>query len=176
MKKSYCCGQVNSCGFNQTIDSEDFAVGSAFDSTVEQFEIVKNRNVKFVPRLIGQKFPNLKEFYIRFCELTVVRHYYFKNMRNLARLYLDNNKITAIEPASLKDLVKVIRLDLSNNMIETLDENLFAAMINLEGLSLSSNKIKFLSPTMLQIPRGKIGFVDLKSNVCINGTYNSKQT
>lgn len=130
-------------------------------------------DVKFLPRNIGEKFPNLKIFVTESSALTIVRNFYLKNMQNLEFLNLDNNKITKIESEAFSDLVKVHQLWLHDNLIETLDENIFATMVNLKNIDLHNNKINFLSPTTFRIPGGKFDYLDLSSNVCINRFYGS---
>lgn len=174
MKISVCCGQVNTCLVNQAIDSEEYVLRSKLDSSVGQLEILDKSEVKFLPRQIGEKFPNLKIFAVKGCGLTVVRSHYLKALRNLRRLYLNKNKITTIEPNSFEDLINLEGLWLEDNLIETLDENILHTLVRLQWLNLEYNKIKFLSPTTFEIPGGKLTEVDLSENVCITGQYSSK--
>lgn len=171
---SVCCGYLNAClVLNQNIISDDYDLGSEVKTNVEQFEIIYNREVKFLPRNIGEKFPNLKEFRVLNCGLTVVRIHYFKNMQNLKRLMCSFNEITTLEAGAFEDLVNLRWLKFDNNLIETLDAKLFATMMNLEDIRLNDNKIKFLSPETFKIPGGKLDYVLLKSNVCINDYFYS---
>lgn len=170
-KFSGCCGEVNTCTINQNIDTEYSVLASDFNTSVKAFVIRDNKELKFLPINIGEKFLNLKEFGVVRCGLTVVSSHYFKDMRNLQDVDLDGNKIETIEAGAFKDLVNVKGLYLSHNIIRTLDENLFATMVNLDCLDLRFNKIKFLGPNTFIIPGGKLTDVDLSRNVCINGGY-----
>lgn len=175
MMESSCCGRVKTCSLNETIESEDYVLGSEFDTTVKQFSIIGNRDVKFLPKQIVERFPSLQELEVERCGITIVRNHYFKNWRKLQTLSLTNNKIRSIENDSFKDLVSVGKLWLLGNIIETLDEKLFVTMVSLRELSLSYNKIKFLSPKVFEIPGGKLELVRLWSNVCIKGNYDSNK-
>lgn len=162
---------VNTCFINQTIDNDAYVLGSPVNTSVEQVFINRNNGVKDLPRNIGDKFANLIEFWATRCQLTTVRNHYFMNMQKLKFLNLRENKITTIEPDAFKDLISIHRMNLQTNMIETLDENIFTAMVALEWLHLEQNKIKLLKPETFIIPGGKLSYVVLKENVCINKWY-----
>lgn len=172
---SYCCGQLNTCVINQIIDSKAYVLGSVFVTTIERFDMSDNRKVKFLPGGIGGKFPNLKEFWAEKCGLTIVRDYSFTEMRNLRYLNLYDNKIAVIESGAFRNLISLKALWLDDNQIETLDDKLLASMVKLEQLYLMRNKIKFLSSAIFNIPGGKLIFVDLRYNTCINWNYDSSQ-
>lgn len=160
------------CLADQKIESADYSVEiEPTETSVENFRINQNIYVKFLPKNIGEKFPNLMEFDVSECALSGVRNFYFKNMRNLKFLILMKNKIATIESDAFKDLVSVEALFIDNNMIQTLDKNLFASMKSLSTLFLSMNKIKFMSPTTFKISGGSLVFVDLRENVCIGSSY-----
>lgn len=173
MTNSVWYGNLNTCSISQTIDSEEFVLGSPLSSTVERFNIEDNKEVKFLPRHIGEKLPKLKELWVDRCGLSVVRDDSFKNMQSLLILGLSQNEISTVEPGAFADLISVQKVFLFYNAIETLDEKLFAPMVNLQYLRLDHNKIKFLSPATLKIVDGKLGYVNLQGNVCINRIYNS---
>lgn len=166
---------LNTCSLNQTIDSEDYVIGSSVNATIKLFDISYKEEVKHMPNDIGEKFPYLSALRAMNCSLTIVLKSYFKNMRKLHLLSLSFNKITSIEADSFKDLIKLKNLWLDNNMIETLDENLFKTMITLGFVKLNNNKIKFLSPETFKIFGVKLEYMDLKSNVCIDKLYGSKE-
>lgn len=177
MTKSACCGQVNTCTTNQAIGREDYVVGSELNTSVEQFLISNNTKVSFLPARIGEKFPNLKDFQITGCGLRVVRKHYFKDLGKVLHMSLNDNKITTIEKDSFKDLISVKWFNLHHNMIETLDGKLFATMVELNMLYLQNNKIKSLSSKTFDIAGGsltaKYGVVNLESNICLDGYYDT---
>lgn len=164
-------GDVKSCGINETINSEDCVLGSKFDSTVGAFEISDNKEVKYLPRKISEKFPNLKELFVERCGIIAVRDYYFKNMKILHILSLGSNEISSLQPNAFKDLVSLKTLHLHKNMITTLDERLFTSMVALEWLFLRDNKIKYLNPATFKIPGGNLYRIYLEHNICINEKY-----
>lgn len=163
------------CTADQKIESEDYFVSKEpilYD--VEVFYLRINKYVKFLPRDMGEKFPNLKEFDSRQCSLTIIREFYLKSMRKLQALILIHNKIAIIEPEAFKDLVKVDKIWLHDNLIETLDEKLFSSMISLKHIYLQSNKIKFLGPETFKIPGASLEIVDLQENPCTGRIYGVK--
>lgn len=174
MTNSYCCGQLSTCITNQTIESENYVIGSPLNASVERFYISYNKEVKFMPRHIGKKFPNLKELRMTSCGLVVVRDYYFKNMANVQFLGVYDNNIESIKPDAFRYLISVKTLLLAKNKIETLDEKIFVTMVNLQELYVNHNRIKFLSPTTFNIPGGNLEKVYLEGNICIHRWYNSK--
>lgn len=157
----------------QTIDSESYVLGSPADASVERFHCDHNDDMKFLPRLIGEKFPNLYQIWILRCGLTVLRNHYFEKMENLDSMYLDSNQIASIESEAFRDLTSLTTLDLHNNVIETLPEKLFKTMTSLENILLNSNRINKLSPTIFTIPGGQLKKVQLGWNVCIHENYYS---
>lgn len=164
---------MKTCGVYQKIDTENYALGSPLNTTVEKFYINENKEVKFLPIQVGEKFPKLLDFQATSCALTVIRNSYFKNMQNLIHLNLADNEITTIEAEAFKDLVNVTGVWLNYNKIESFDEKHFIAMVKLDELFLNRNKIKSLSPNSFTIPGGQLKRIHLESNVCINGVYTS---
>lgn len=161
------------CVLSNTIASEDYVLGSDSDSYVEEFDIQDNENVKYLPRHIGEKIPNLNKFVAIRCGLTVIRDFYFENMVRLEDLFLNENRIAMIEPGAFVDLTQLKSLYLNENLIETFDEKLFQTMVALESINFSYNRIKFLSPSTLEIPGARITYVELLKNICIDNFYNA---
>lgn len=160
------------CEVGQDIESEDYVLVSKPDATIKACQVSNNRQVKFLPRHVSEKFPGLTTFSAIQCGLTILRDFYFMGMQTLERLFLSNNFIALIEPKAFKDLTSVVELSLKGNLIEILEGNHFSTMINLHYLLLSDNKIKVLSVDTFKIPDGKLNYVELQSNTCINGIYN----
>lgn len=162
---------IKSCAISNPIDSEDFVIKNEVDSTVEQIDYRRNKQIKYLLKNAGEKFPNLKELYARNCGLKVINEDSFKNMGNLIYFNLNRNKISSIQANAFNDLVKVERIYLEHNLIETLDGKLFATMVNLGYVYLTDNKINFLNPTTFKISGGKLREVHLVSNDCISASY-----
>lgn len=163
--------EFQGCLVGKVIETEDYELGSPFNTTIDMLFFRGNTGTKYLPRKIIEKFPNLKKIIAGSLGLTVLRNHYFMHMKFLEVLYLGYNEINIIEPNAFKDLIRVNNLDMQSNMIESLDESLFARMVKLQTINLVRNKIKFLSPTTFKIPGGKLGFVFLKSNVCIDRLF-----
>lgn len=162
------------CFVNQTIASETYAVKSSVNDSVQQFYIHDDRDVKFLPTGIGEKFPNLTEIRATSCGLVLVRRHYLKNMRNLKNVRLNDNKIAYIESRSFNDLVSLERLWFRDNLVEILDRDLFIHLAKLELVDFVNNKIKFLSAKTFNIPGGHPQLVDLRDNVCIDQIYGTE--
>lgn len=173
-KAIYCTSSdVSShiCSIQQDIETEIYVMASPKDDTVTRFEVSAEREVKFLPKLIGATFANLKVFEAGNCGLTIVRNFYFQNMQNLQLLDLSENQIALIERESFRDLVTLKALSLDGNQIKTLDGKLFATMVDLRGINLSNNKIEFLESGTFKIPGGVLEKVDLYGNICVYGFY-----
>lgn len=163
---------IKTCNINQTIDTEDFVIKSLKNPSIDKFDARNNKKIRYLPRNIGVKFPNLRVFWASDCELTIVRDFYFKNMGKLELFDLRRNQIKKIEPKAFDDLVRLRMFYLTNNLIETLDENLFVNMEYLQMFSLKNNKIKFLSPIMIRhIGNLAPEVADFSLNVCIDQVY-----
>lgn len=163
--------ELQSCSVNQTIDNEKYAFDLQPNSEIERFHVSDNGQSNYLPKHIGEHFPNLLELSAERCGLIIVRDFYFKDMKHVKFLNLRQNKIVTIEPESFKDLVSVEEFWLESNLIERLDEKLFAPMEKLIILDLSKNKINFLSPEMFNIQSGNLYAVYLKGNICYNGDF-----
>lgn len=163
--------EVKTCLINQTIDSDDFAFGSVEDISVEKLDVSDNRQVKFLPKNVGENLPSLAEFIAERCGLTIVQSFYFKSMRKLQKLSLSDNRIATIEAKSFDDLISLKTLMLQKNRIETIDEKLFVALVNLKSILLNDNKIKRLGPKTFKIPGRQLRWVNLWRNVCIDKLF-----
>lgn len=155
---------LNACMINQTIGSDAYVLGSERDPNITFLDISGNRVAKYLPRNVGSKFPNLMEYDAGICSLTIIRDYYFKDMRSVQHVDLSFNNIATIERGAFDDLVSLKKLDLHFNMIETLEENLFIKLASLETLYIDKNKIKYLTPTTFSTPGGKLRIFDWETD------------
>lgn len=167
--------RIQACVIEPSIDDKFYAVASDSSKTVLSFDIHDKRDTKFLPRYIGEKFPNLEEVTAYNCSLSIIRSFYFSDMRNVRYMDLSFNSITRIEKKSFNDLFNVKYLYLGNNRIKTLDRELFNFMISLKDLDLVHNKISSLDPDTFKIRGGKLIEVNLLSNVCIDASYASSE-
>lgn len=161
----------DTCLINATIDTEDYVLKSPVNTRVVEFLISNNTGVKFIPKEIGKKFPNLKTLMVNYCWLSVLRSFFFKDMYNLKYLDLKENKIALVDAGAFEDQVNVNELNLASNLIETLEENLLLPMANLARINLNRNRIKFLNPATFKIPGGELIIVSLRENSCIDRNY-----
>lgn len=173
LKATYLNRTVDTCEISEAVERDDYVLVSPSNIAFEFFYILNNKDVKFLPKDIGEKIPNLKEFWAKSCSLSVVRNFYFKNMRNLQYLVLNFNQIESIESDAFIDLIRLKSLWLHDNKIQTLDKNCFSSMVNVEAIYLDSNKIKFLDPETFKILGGKLSYVDLQKNECTGRIYRS---
>lgn len=162
---------INICFINQAIDDEETVLGTEVDQAVVIFSSQYRKDVKFIPKRIGQKLPNLTSFFVNNCSLTIVRDYNFKDLTNLRVLDLTDNQIVTIESAAFKDQTELKYLNLMNNRIETLDVYIFKTMTELEAIDLRFNLIKVLSPQTFTIPGENLKDVYLAGNICIRKNY-----
>lgn len=123
-----------------------------------------------IPRDIGAKFPNLYEFQVYRSRITNVRNFFFKDMKKLLYLSLTSFIDATVESDAFKDLVSLKKLFLDCSVV-TLDRDIFATTINLEEIYLNNNKIKTLDPRTFKITGGRLRFVNLQANVCIDKLY-----
>lgn len=166
--------RIQTCVIDSAIDSHFHAIESETDDSVLSFALHKNPAAKFLPRHIGEKFSNLEEVTAYQSSLSVLRSYYFENMRRVQFIDASSNKIALIEPGSFKDLFSIKYLFLANNRIGTLDKDLFKNMVNLKNLDLAHNRIRLLDSSTFRIRGGKLLEANLLSNDCIDGNYEIK--
>lgn len=162
---------ISNCVIEGAIQDENYALESDFGTKLLGFRIYDNKDLKYLPRLIGEKFPNLETFTVWNCSLQIVRDFYFKDLRKVVFLSLYSNQIETIDTGSFDDLIKVKSMNLQYNRIRTLDVKLFATMENLRILDLSNNQIQVLKPSTFKIPNGQLNHVNLYLNVCISKNY-----
>lgn len=91
-------------------------------------------------------------------------------MKKLLYLSLTSFIDATVEADAFKDLVSLKKLFLDCS-VETLDRDIFATTTSLEEIYLNNNKIKTLDPQTFKIIGGKLRFVNLQANVCIDKLY-----
>lgn len=122
------------------IDSSEFTIGSAKDETVEEIYFDHNPNLSFLPKAIGEKFPNLLSLSAWDCSLIIVSKDNFINLSSVRRMALNENQITTISAETFKDLQSLEWLFLDHNRIKSLNAEVFESLPRLKLLSLVSNK------------------------------------
>lgn len=168
---AYFNKKINCCWIeSRVIDSEPSMLNAQRDDTILGFDARSNKNVKFLPGNIGEKFPKLEGLAVWDCALTVVRERYFKGLKKLKYLNLAKNEISIVEKDAFRDLASLDYLGLDYNKIQTLDARAFETLINLTNAFLNYNQIKSLNPNIFDKCR-KLTWLDLSGSVCINKYY-----
>ena len=131
----------------QNIDGDGFFVDGDPNLSIQDFYVINNRKVKFLPEFIAESFPRLIAYRAYNCSIKIVNEKHFEGLNELEYLALHNNEIESIDRDSFKDLTKLKELDLHHNRIKTIDPNLFQNLGNLWRLRIDYNEIEFLNET-----------------------------
>lgn len=147
----------------------------------------------YLPQGIIQHFPNLLHLYVPSTRVRFVMRKNFHGMVNLATLDLRFNEIEFLPNDTFLDLFSLEILSLGGNFLKKLPSNAFASLLNLrffdvsdndltvfddeifstnvelEEILLNHNQIRGLKSNFEQFK--KIGFIDLRGNVCINTLF-----
>lgn len=79
------------------IDSDDFLIKSEVDRSVGGFRASDNKKVKYLPKNLGETFPNLTVLDAGWCSIKVITKENFKGLAQLQVLALAYNKIEKID-------------------------------------------------------------------------------
>lgn len=102
---------------NATVDSADFEISSSADTTIRALHFGDNKQIRFLPENIAQKFPNLAMLYAGYCSIEIVSYVNFKGLGNLRWLHLQTNGIEKIDSNVFKDLLLLEELFLREYLI-----------------------------------------------------------
>lgn len=162
---------------NQPITDPWYNILDTSDSFIESFYIDNDKNVKFIPENVGEKFPNVIVFHVVKTGLTSIAAKDFRNLPNLKEIELNDNEIERVNRNTFKYLLQLEHINLASNKIrhlsadvfsdqsqlkqlllqqneiEFIDEKLFANLIELRKLSLSDNKLFAISKNQLKSNR-----------------------
>jgi Leucine-rich repeat (LRR) protein len=92
----------------------------------------------------------LRSLYLDGNNLTSIKNYYFKSLRNLNLLILSNNKLKTIEKDSFADLTRLEYLYLYGNKITRIDKCIFNRLVALKRLELQRNKLTSLDSELFK--------------------------
>jgi hypothetical protein len=150
-----------------------------------------NPNITFLPKAIGEKFPNLKTFAITKSGLRYIEWKDFHNLKqlntislrenkidrisrcafhyldNLEKIILDGNRIKEIHEDTFMHLPKLAHFSANENDLVHLDADLFSHNPNIRNISLSHNNISSIDIVFLN----KEINLNLAHNSCINMAY-----
>lgn len=84
---------------------------SQYDGSIEAFTFESNKNVFYLPIMVGEKFPKLLSYYAR-CSIKELFRENFMGLNQLQGLRLDYNQIEKISSDTFVDLtsLRMIRL------------------------------------------------------------------
>jgi Leucine-rich repeat (LRR) protein len=81
-------------------------------------------------------YVNLRELNLGDNNLTSIKNYYFKSLRNLVTLDLSFNNIKIIKKDSFADLISLESLNLSYNKNTRINKCIFSSLLSLTNLNL----------------------------------------
>jgi Leucine rich repeat len=129
-----------------SINSFNVTFASEFNENVVEIFSKKNKRIRYLPKNIYERFPNLKTLNFEECSL----------------------KAVTIE--NLQKLTYLKRIDFSINEIRTVNVGTFNDLINLEQLILSQNKIARMNGDVFR-PLVKLRLLDFDGNFCITESF-----
>lgn len=151
-------------------------------------------NISFIPKKIGDSFPNLQNFVITKSGLRYIEWRDFKNMKYLKILRLNENKIERISQCAFQYTENLEQINVDGNQLVSLNEKLFINLPNLTLFSANQNNLINLDSDLFQNnPRlsrmlfrenqlevirinfrqmRMLKFVDFRSNECIDISFN----
>lgn len=106
-------GSMKTCMLNATvIDSTDFLITSDRDETVKGFYALNNKNLEFLPKNIGEKFPNLLVLQVGGCSVKAISKEHFKGLTMLQGLAISNNQLETIDDDTFDHIPAVVKISL----------------------------------------------------------------
>lgn len=106
------------------------------DATVERVFFI-NSQLRKVPSILFQKFPNFNYLYIRNCGLGIIDDQTFTECGNLQYLDASYNEIIHVRDTSLRNCTKLQRIDLTGNTIDYLSTEVYRYEPNLKVIHLN---------------------------------------
>lgn len=109
-----------------------------------------NPNIFYIPKSIGEFFPNLRFLRITKSALRYTEFRDYKNLKHLHTLDLSWNKIERVSQCAFHYLESVVKINLSGNRIKALHEKTFMNLPLLEEFYANSNEIARLDEEIFQ--------------------------
>jgi Leucine-rich repeat (LRR) protein len=109
-----------------------------------------NPDVLYIPKSIGEFFPNLRFLRITKSALRYTEYRDYKNLKHLHTLDLSWNKIERVSQCAFHYLESLVKINLSGNQIQALHEKTFMNLPLLEEFFANSNKIAHLDEEIFQ--------------------------
>lgn len=177
--KSYHLGDVNqhlySCRIKDARIEHDHTIthteeNQRSNDDVEAVSYESGNSLKLIPSSLFVSFPNMKLLRVLFCNLTMIRPYYFQNARHLTNIRITMNPIINLESDLFAEAPNVEYISLYKNKIESVHRLCFSGLKHLQRLDLDDNKIKNLHPTTFSNVMN-LQFLNLNGNNCISRNY-----
>lgn len=147
----------------------------------------------YLPSGIGKMFPYLERFYVASSRLKFVSRKNFVGLKRLRTLDLRFNELESLPADAFLDLFELEILTISGNLIKKLPTNAFVSMMKLRYFDAGDNEIRqfddeiFMHNPLLEeillenngirsiksnfASFNRIGFIDLRDNVCIDSLF-----
>lgn len=109
-----------------------------------------NPDITYIPKSIGEFFPNLRYFRITKSALRYIEFRDFKNLKQLQTLDLSSNKIERISQCSFHYTESLVKLNLNGNKIQALHEKTLMNLPLLEEFTANNNEITHLDGDIFQ--------------------------
>ncbi|CAG9811956.1 unnamed protein product [Chironomus riparius] len=103
--------------------------------------IIRNLEVMFMPRKIGDAFIKLKNLIVKSCKLSKLSVDDFLHMEDVKSIEITLNEITSIEAGVFVGLPALTSLDLSGNKIKSLPSMVFAQLNAIKKIILNKNQL-----------------------------------
>lgn len=97
---------------SSVIDSKDFLITSDRDETVEVFYAFGSKKLEFLPRNLGEKFPNLLGLNAAHCSITEISKESFKELGKLLKLRLYGNQIEKFVDDTFEYIPAIVKVHL----------------------------------------------------------------
>lgn len=92
--------------------SNNIAISSYKNELITRLYIWRNSNVKFLPILVHQTFPNLKQIEAKDGSIQNISRANFDRLNRMEELVLSGNQIETVKRDTFWDLVRLKKLDL----------------------------------------------------------------
>lgn len=109
-----------------------------------------NPSISYIPKSIGEFFPNLHYLRITKSALRYTEFRDYKNLKNLHTLDLSSNKIERVSQCAFHYLESLVKINLSGNRIQALHEKTFMNLPLLEEFRANANEIAKLDEEIFQ--------------------------
>lgn len=135
--------------------------------------IISNQVTLNVPKIICEKFENLKVFSAVSSEIETLSENSFESCKNLEILSLTSNLIGELAENSFAHLVKLYEVNLAGNQLERISQNAFGNEVlkNLLNVYLQNNQINAIDVNFFDGAEN-LRILFLSGNICAQFNFN----